>query len=74
MVVLSSEEIRQITGKHRYRAQAMVLARMGIPCVMRPDGRPMVSRLGFENALGNDAHQIEVQPNFEALDATQTKH
>ncbi len=71
MALMSPEEIRQITGKHRYRAQAMVLARMGIPCVMRPDGCPIVSRLAFERAIGNDAvHQIEIKPNFGALDGT----
>ena len=31
MVVLTKAEIIEITGKHRHRAQALVLARMGVP-------------------------------------------
>ncbi len=73
-IYLTPQEVEHITGKQRYRAQVRALARMGIQCRVRPDGRPIVSRLVFENAMGNDAaHLIEAEPNFEALDDTQTK-
>jgi len=75
-VVLTNAEIIEITGKSRYRAQAMALARMGVPYLIRPDGRPIVSRIAFERVVGDDdARQIEeVSPNFGALDAASTKH
>ncbi len=73
-IYLTQQEVENITGKHRYRAQARALAQMGIQCRVRPDGRPIVSRLVFENAMGDDAaHLIEAEPNFEALDDTQTQ-
>ncbi len=71
---LTPREVAEITGKQRYRAQARSLARMGVQFLVRPDGRPIVSRLAFENAMGNDAtHLIEAEPNFGALDGTQTQ-
>jgi len=44
-MILTNAEIIEITGKQRYKAQALVLARMGVPCITRPDGRPIVSRV-----------------------------
>ena len=73
-IYLTSREVEDITGKQRYRAQARALARMGVHFLTRPDSRPIVSRLAFESAMGNDAaHLIEAEPNFEALDVTQTQ-
>lgn len=74
-MVLTNAEIIEITGRQRYRAQARVLARMHVPYIVRPDGRPIVSRVAFENTMvDDDARQIEVSPNFGALDAEKTKH
>ncbi len=50
-MVLTNAEIIEITGKSRYRAQAMALARMGVPYLIRPDGRPIVSRIAFERVV-----------------------
>ncbi len=73
-IYLTPREVADITGKQRYRAQARALARMGVHFLTRPDSRPIVSRLAFESAMGNDAaHLIEAEPNFEALDVTQTQ-
>ncbi len=74
-MILSQEEIHQVTGRKRYRAQAIVLARMGVPYLIRPDGRPIVSRIAFERVVGDDdARQVEeVGPNLGALDAAQKK-
>ena len=74
-MVLTNAEIIEITGKSRYRAQAMALARMGVPYLIRPDGRPIVSRIAFERVVGDDdARQVEeVGPNLGALDAAQKK-
>ena len=73
-IYLTPQEVADITGKQRYRAQVHALAGMGIHFLTRPDGRPIVSRLAFESAMGNDAaHLIEAEPNFEALNVTQTQ-
>ena len=73
-IYLTQQEVENITGKHRYRAQVRALGQMGIHCCVRPDGRPIVSRFVFEKAMGNDAaHPLEAEPNFEALDDTQTQ-
>ena len=69
MAVLTIAEVIEITGRRRHRAQAMVLGRMGVPFITRPDGRPIVSRLAFERMMGDDApRRIEASPNFGALD------
>jgi hypothetical protein len=68
---LTEQEVVELTGKQRHRAQVRALARMGIQCRVRPDGRPIVSRLAFERAMGgsmNTARQVE--PDFEALHGT----
>ncbi len=73
-VFLTNHELQTLTGRKRYSAQVRVLAIMGLRFLVRPDGRPIVSRLAFESAMGNDAaHLIEAEPNFEALDVTQTQ-
>ncbi|MGH8579368.1 MAG: DUF4224 domain-containing protein [Gammaproteobacteria bacterium] len=44
---LTDDEIEELTKRRRFRAQARVLARLGIPVQRRPDGcfgpRPRVS-------------------------------
>ena len=45
---LNPDEIAQLTGKRRPKAQARALESMGIPCRIRPDGRPMVMRTHVE--------------------------
>ncbi len=67
-IYLAPQEVEDITGKHRYRAQVRALGRMGIQCRVRPDGRPIVSRLVFEQAMGSNTKEIE--PDFEALHVT----
>ncbi len=66
-IFLTQQEVENITGKHRYRAQARALARMGIECRIRPDGRPIVSRLAFERIMNGNAPKVDIEPDFEAL-------
>ncbi len=66
-IYLTQQEGENITGKHRYRAQARALARMGIECRIRPDGRPIVSRLAFERIMSGNAPKVDIEPDFEAL-------
>ncbi len=70
-IYLTPQEVEEITGKHRYRAQVRALARMGIQCRIRPDGRPIVSRIAFEKMMSPTASPLqEVEPDFGALDGT----
>lgn len=70
-LVLNHEEIRALTGRRRYRAQARALARMGISYRLRPDGFPIVSRAHFEEIMGTTSPAVEkaTQPDWSALDA-----
>jgi hypothetical protein len=62
---LTEQEVAELTGKQRHRAQVRALARMRIECHVRPDGRPIVSRLVFAQTMGNGTKEAE--PDFEAL-------
>ena len=65
-IYLTLQEVEDITGKHRYRAQVRALGRMGIHCRVRPDGRPIVSRAVFEQAMGANT-EPQAEPDFGAL-------
>lgn len=71
-LILDPEEIRALTGRRRYRAQARALARMGISYRLRPDGFPIVSRTHFEAIMSADtstSSQRTTQPDWSAMDA-----
>ena len=70
-IYLTPQEVEDITGKRRYRAQVRALGRMGIQCRVRPDGQPIVSRMAFENTLGSTTHIAQqAEPDFGALNGT----
>ena len=52
MMLLTSDEIQQLTARRTTRAQARALAAMGIPYRSRPDGSLVVSRQVVDVALG----------------------
>ncbi len=67
-IYLTPQEVEDITGKHRYRAQVRALGRMGIQCRVRPDGRPIVSRMAFEKIMdGAVSTPEQVEPDFGTL-------
>lgn len=68
-IYLTDMEIKQITGKHRPSAQARALFVMQIPYKVRPDGRPVVSRLAYERALGDTTinNYQEPEPDFSTI-------
>ncbi len=69
-MILSHEELQQVTGRKRHKAQAMELSRMGLPFVVRSDGRPIVSRLAFERIVGHDSRRkAAAEPKFDNLDS-----
>lgn len=49
---LSSDEIREMTGRVRHKSQALVLAALGIEHKVRPDGRMLVLRAHVVQSLG----------------------
>lgn len=51
-ITLTTDEIRELTGKTRCAAQVRVLQKMGVPVKIRPDGSPCVARQAAEAALG----------------------
>ena len=72
---LTDDELRDLTGKARPSAQVRVLRAMGIEHRVRPDGSLAVSRSHVEGLLGGAAGVnvgTHKQPNWSALDATQT--
>ncbi len=67
-IYLTDKEIEEITGKRRYRAQVRALGRMGIQCRVRPDGRPIVSRMAFEKIMdGAVSTPEQTEPDFGVL-------
>lgn len=66
---LSDEEIEEVTKRRRFRAQARVLARLGIPVQRRPDGSLVVLRSVAESKLGGEQqpHIVKVEPNWNAI-------
>lgn len=62
MMLLTAEEVRELTGMQRPSAQARALQGMGIECRRRPDGSVVVLRAVVEAVLGGGM----VQPRVEA--------
>ncbi|OZI57621.1 DUF4224 domain-containing protein [Bordetella genomosp. 4] len=52
MLILSPEDLVEITGKSRKSSQVEILRQLGIPFKIRPDGTPLVLRAAMEVALG----------------------
>lgn len=51
-IFLTQDEIRDMTGRVRYKSQALVLSAMGIEHKVRPDGSLLVLRSHVEQSLG----------------------
>lgn len=64
---LTEEELRHITGRRRYRAQIRALACMGIGYIVRPDGRPIVTRQSLEMSVGGSRKDSTAEPDFSSL-------
>ena len=64
---LTEEELRHITGRRRYSAQVRALTRMGIGHVVRPDGRPIVTRRSLDMSLSGSAYDRTAEPDFSSL-------
>ncbi|WP_256380691.1 DUF4224 domain-containing protein [Pandoraea sp. SD6-2] len=51
-IFLTQDEIRQMTGRVRYKSQSHVLSTLGIKHKVRPDGSMLVLRAHVEKSLG----------------------
>jgi hypothetical protein len=61
---LTAEEIAALTGKQRQSAQRRVLAALGVPYKVRPDGTIVVSRSAAEAALHAPAKDRPAPPRL----------
>jgi len=69
-MILSREELIELTQRQRSRAQATVLRHLGIDFRTRPDGSLAVSRAAVEAALGGPAESRSrraTAPNWGAM-------
>ena len=75
MILLSRDELAELTGKATPSAQSKVLDAIRVPYLRRPDGSIIVSRIVVETVLGAQAAQQrtgrpQIRPRHEA---TQTR-
>jgi len=61
-VILSSEELFELTKKQRFKAQARVLSQLGIPYRERPDGSLVVYRTSL-----NAPQKVTWEPDYSVL-------
>jgi hypothetical protein len=68
-MILTAEELIELTGRRRAPAQAQVLRFMGIECRPRPDGKLVVLRVHVNEVLGitqTSSRTKQSEPNWEA--------
>ena len=69
-LLLTEEEIQEITGKKRWSAQIRALRQLGIVTKSRPDGKPLVTRSHYLLEMGSSQAQNKdrnIEPDFGAL-------
>lgn len=69
-MILTDEELKDLTGRSRKASQVQVLRFMGIEHRIRPDGSVAVSRAHVEQVLGAHVQArkpVEVEPNWAAI-------
>lgn len=72
-MLLSTAEIRDLTGRTHYDAQAKAMRGMGIVHKVRPDGTIAVSRAHVERVLGGEIGSgvriKKTEPDFSGMKA-----
>jgi hypothetical protein len=63
---LTKKEIRELTLKVRYAAQARTLSQMGIRYTLRPDGSPVVLYSSLSELMASCRRKTN-QPDFSSL-------
>lgn len=61
-MLLTAQEVRELTGMQRSSAQVRALKSMGIECRRRPDGSVVVLRAVVEAVLGGGLITPKVEP------------
>jgi hypothetical protein len=61
-MLLTAQEVRDLTGMQRPSAQVRALKSMGIECRQRPDGSVVVLRAVVEAVLGGGLITPKVEP------------
>lgn len=73
MMILSQDELFELTGRRRSSSQIAVLNSLGIIHLVRPDGSVVVSKSHIEQILGvsfqSNFSIKTIEPNWGALDA-----
>ncbi|MBL4573846.1 MAG: DUF4224 domain-containing protein [Gammaproteobacteria bacterium] len=67
---LTSDELKEVTGRQKSTAQLRWLRRNGFTALLRADGIPLVSRAHFEAKMGGYLPGTKPQnfePNYGAL-------
>jgi len=65
-ICLTKEEVRELTLKAHYTAQARTLSEMGIRYTIRPDGSPVVLHSTLKE-IGSTPKRQSNQPDFRSL-------
>ena len=69
-LVLSREEVREVTGCAQRESQRRHLTAMGIPFAVRADGWPVVDRRAYDHVMGVEAaneEQTDARLNLEHI-------
>lgn len=71
---LSADELIELTGRTRRKAQLRALARQGIPAITNADGKPLVLRAARDSIM-SPKRRRKPEPNWGAISGpAQAKH
>ncbi len=65
-ICLTKDEIKELTLKVHYAAQARTLSEMGVRYALRPDGSPVVLHSTLKDLAANHKRKSN-QPDFSSL-------
>jgi hypothetical protein len=75
-LILSPEEIAEVTGYKRYTKQQHQLRQHGIPFTTGPRNQPIVLRKNISintSEISKDYSEIATEPDYSSLDRWKTK-
>ena len=73
MIVLSAQELVELTKKIRPSAQARVLQALDIPAKPRPDGSLVVYRIHVETPAPGDARLASPEPEVQPYESARAR-
>lgn len=63
-MILTTEQVEELTKKKRHAAQCRVLLGLGIAYAIRPDGSPVVLLQAVERAIGGIYNPVTKEPSL----------